>query len=206
MAAKNGYAGIDDYAAKTVRLTAHALVRRGALPEQDRSDIEQELMLDLLRRLPQFDPSRATYRTFVARVVAHRAAGLLAASRTEGASIRRATLSLHEEIEDSGGERIERGDALDEDADRRDQRPSARDREEARDLRLDVADVVATLPPELRELCEWLLNHSVTETSRSTATSRGTLWHRMQPIRKGLAAAGLDAYLDARPAGAFRNA
>lgn len=191
MAARNRFAGVEEYAATVVRLTAHALVRRGGLPEQDREDVEQELMLDLLRRLPRFDPERATYRTFVARVVAHGAARLLAARRSENSNGRRAALSLHDEVPDGDGETVERWETLDEETGRR--RAGGRaDAESVRDLRLDVAEVLAALPPEMRELCEELLHDSVRKVARSTGTSHSTLLRRMRPIRARFEAAGLD--------------
>ena len=83
MALRNTYAGIDPYAVRVVRLTTHALVKRGGVPAADRQDVEQELMLDLLRRLPRFDASRASLRTFTARVVAHCATRIVAAAWEE---------------------------------------------------------------------------------------------------------------------------
>lgn len=197
MAAKNGYTGIDDYAVKVVRHTAHALVRRGRLQEADREDLEQELMLDLLRRLPGFDPARATFRTFVARIVRHRAARFVAVACSTKEGGRRNAVSLHDEIDDGAGETVERWATLDEETGRR-RCGGSGDDDATRDLRFDLDEALSDLPREEREICAWLLQHSVTETARGTGMPRGTLWDAMQPIRTRFAAAGLDAYLRRR--------
>lgn len=195
MAARNSYTGIDEYVVKVVRLTAHALVRRGGFREEDREDLEQELMLDVLHRLPRFDAERAAYRTFVTRVVTHRAARLVMANRSGNAAGRRAARSLHDDVEDADGGNVEMWETLDEDAGRRGLGCTAEHADETRDLRLDVAAAAATLPSELREICAWLLHHSVTDTAHGTGLPRVTLWRRMQPIRAHFAAAGLDVYM-----------
>lgn len=191
MVARNRFSGVEEYAATVVRLTAHALVRRGALPQQDREDVEQELMVDLLRRLPRFDAGRATYRTFVARIVAHGAARLLAASRSENSNGRRAALSLSDQVSNGEGETVERWQTLDEGVGRR-RSGGGVDPELLRDLRLDVADVLVGLPPEMRGLCERLLRDSVRSVARSTGTSHPTLLRRIRPIRAAFESAGLD--------------
>jgi len=194
MVARNSYAGFDEYAVKAVRHTTHALVRRGRIQEADREDLEQELMLDLLRRLPRFDPARATLRTFVSRVVRHRGAQIIAATWSAKSNGRRAAVSLHDLVEDGTGESVERWETLDEETGRR-RSGGVGDAEVARDIRIDLDGVLGDLPPEERDLCDWLLHHSVTEAARSKDTSRASIWRRMQPVRARFATAGVDAYL-----------
>lgn len=194
MAPRNSYAGFDEYAVKVVRHTTRVLVRRGRLQEADREDLEQELMLDLLRRLPRFDPARATLRTFVSRVVRHRAARIVAASFTAKAVSRRGMLSLQDEVDDGSGVSVERGETLDPAEDcRRSRGPGAPG--DTHDLRVDLDAVVADLPADMQELCSWLLHHTATEAARTTGTSRASIWRRMQPVRERFAAAGIDDYL-----------
>ena len=51
MDSRNRYDGLDPQAIRTVRTHARRLARRGAMPGMDTEDYEQELMLDLHRRL-----------------------------------------------------------------------------------------------------------------------------------------------------------
>jgi DNA-directed RNA polymerase specialized sigma24 family protein len=71
MLSRNRYDGVEGYAVTKVRFHARQLARTGLFPSQDAEDIEQELMLDLLRRLDDFDPGRASRNTFIARVLTH---------------------------------------------------------------------------------------------------------------------------------------
>ncbi len=69
MDVKNCYEGIDKYAVWLVRRRARYLVGKAGFTEDDREDLEQEMIIDLLRRLPQFNSSRAQRKTFIAKVI-----------------------------------------------------------------------------------------------------------------------------------------
>jgi RNA polymerase sigma-70 factor (ECF subfamily) len=56
--------------------------------------MEQDLVLDLLARLPSYDPARAERKTFISRVVKHRVATLLDARRAACRDVAQETLSL----------------------------------------------------------------------------------------------------------------
>lgn len=197
----NGYAGVDGYALRVIRFKAAQLAGRGAFTDCDREDVEQELMLDLLGRMPKHDPSRGAISTFVSRVVEHRVATLLEPRRAEKRDWRRNGASLHDEVEDGEGARVELWRTLSRDADHRRTGGSDGQAPGASDIRLDVRAAVDTLPPQLRDLCRWLLHYSVTEVSRATGIPRSTLHGRLKEIRARFEDAGLDAY--ARPGPAF---
>jgi len=57
MGFENHYEGIDEYAVQLIKYKARQLVGRVGFTESDRDDLEQELMLDLLRRLPKYNVS-----------------------------------------------------------------------------------------------------------------------------------------------------
>ena len=59
-------------ATRTYRLAA-----RFGLPTADREDIQQELILDMLKRAQRFDPSKGSAGTFTGLVSEHRATELL---------------------------------------------------------------------------------------------------------------------------------
>lgn len=56
MLSRNRHDGVEDYAVTKIRFHARQLARTGLFPSQETEDIEQELMLDLLRRRDDFDP------------------------------------------------------------------------------------------------------------------------------------------------------
>jgi len=69
MVSQNSYDGIDKYAADLIRHKARQLVGKAGFTEDDRPDLEQELMIDLLQRMRHFNPAKAKKTTFMARIV-----------------------------------------------------------------------------------------------------------------------------------------
>jgi len=69
---RNAYA----IALRAARARAVSAVASGAIAVADREDLEQEAVVACFRALPRFDPSRASLRTFIERVVATFATGM----------------------------------------------------------------------------------------------------------------------------------
>jgi len=185
-----GFEDVDEYARRLISSKAKQLVGKAGFTESDREDIEQELMLDLLERLPSYDPTRGSKHTFIARVVDHRIARLVerrtAAKRDRG----RPVLSLSElmGLEDA---RLERRSATIEEGGK----AIYRRRGEARDLALDLAELLDDLPHELRGLCERLRTQSVSDISRETGVPRSTIYGWIRKLRGAFSERGLDQYL-----------
>jgi DNA-directed RNA polymerase specialized sigma24 family protein len=74
-------------------------------------------------------------------------------------------------------------------------RPTTAQQEERRDLAIDVAEVIATLPKGLRKLAEQLQHYTVTELAELTGTRRTKFYESIGMLRRHFAAAGLDKYL-----------
>ena len=157
--------GIDPYAVQLIKYKARQLVGQAGFTASDRDDLEQELILDLLRRLPKYNPERARRNTFIAGGRAqdrhpHRGA--------EGRHPGLPALPMFP------------------------QRPL---RGRGRPLALDLAVVLERLPPELRELCRRFKAESVTEISRDTGVPRGTIYESIKKLREIFEDAGLKDYL-----------
>jgi len=60
MGSNNRYDGLDEYAVKLIKHKARQLVGRAGFVDADRHDLEQDMVIDLLRRLPRFDPTLAS--------------------------------------------------------------------------------------------------------------------------------------------------
>ena len=74
---RNCYDAIHPYATQTIRIHAHRLARTTLIPGMTAADYEQQLALDLWRRLPVYDPKRAALATFIDRVVRRRVCDFL---------------------------------------------------------------------------------------------------------------------------------
>jgi RNA polymerase sigma-70 factor (ECF subfamily) len=175
---------------KAKQLTAHP-----GFSEADREDLEQELLLDLLRRQPKYDPSRAQNSTFVARVVEHRAATLIEERKAGLRDYRLQAFSLNDHIEDEDGVRCERSETFDLDDYLLRTGRQSRSSDELRDLGIDVHSVVDQLPPKLRDMCQRLMRDSITDVSRETGIPRSTLYGIIDKVRAAFKNAGLEDYL-----------
>ncbi|HMQ17059.1 MAG TPA: RNA polymerase subunit sigma-24, partial [Phycisphaerae bacterium] len=64
-----------------------------------------------------------------------------------------------------------------------------------RDLALDVDSVMASLPPQQRDLCAMLRTKTPTEIARETGMARSVIYKHIAGIRAAFTQAGLDHYL-----------
>ena len=187
--------GIDPYAVQLIKYKARQLVGQAGFTVSDRDDLEQELVLDLLRRLPKFDSERAQLNTFIARVVEHRIATLIEARKAGIRDYRRCPFSLNDRFEDEEGRSVERVDTLDQEDYLLRTGAQSRPADELSALTIDVAAVLERLPLELRELCRRLKAESVTEISRDTGVPRGTIYESIKKLREIFEDARLKDYL-----------
>jgi len=187
---------LDDYAIRLIKHKARQLVGQAGFTRDDQEDIQQDLILDLLRRLPRFDPSRACLHTFIARVLEHGVARLIEHRQAAMRDYRCCTCSLNDPLENDDGEQVERGDLLSQDDYLRSQGRSIAPLEDRVALRMDRDRLVATLTPELRDLClRFEAGQTITDISRDTGTPRGTLYERMKKLKALAEDAGLREYL-----------
>lgn len=195
MGNENQYEGFDTYAIKLVRHKARRLVGRAGFVEADRHDLEQELMLDLLRRLPRFDSTLAKRETFIARVVEHQVATLIEAQKAGVRDYRRCAGSLDEITTDEDSSPTGMPRILDLGERHREAVASAHRDEDLQALRMDLNKVLAGLSIDLQALCIRLQTANVTEISRQTGVSRGTLYETLRKLRTCFDRAGVGAYL-----------
>ena len=195
MGVDNSDDGIDPYAAGLIRFKARQLVGKAGFTASDREDIEQELTLDLLRRLPKYNPKRAQLNTFIARVVEHRLASLIEAQKAGIRDYRRCRCSLNERFEDADGRSVERLETFDQEDYLVRTGAQSRPSEELNRLAVDVATVLEGLPRELGELCRRLKAETVTEISRDTGVPRGTIYESIKKLREIFEDVGLKDYL-----------
>ena len=170
--------GINDYAQTLIHHQARQLVGQAGYTEDDVEELEQEMRLDLLKRLPKFNPQRATYNTFVARLVERRVCNLIRHRTQKIRDYRREECSLNEVVEPSGhdNKKVELVETITQDEydlrSGRYNRPAA----QRLDLQVDVSIVLAKLPPDLQELAELLKSMSITEAARKLGIPRSKLY------------------------------
>ncbi|MBU2625031.1 MAG: RNA polymerase subunit sigma-24 [candidate division Zixibacteria bacterium] len=195
MGSKNRYEGINTYAAKIIRYKARRLVGQFGFSEADWEDIEQELTLDLFRRLPKYNPKRAKLNTFIARIVEHKIATIIEARMAAMRDYRLCSCSLNDPLEDEDGHSIERIETIDQDEYLLRIGKLSRPTADLQDLRIDLFNAMERLQPDLRDICEQLLANTITETSKVTGVPRGTIYGHMKKIAAIFEDAGLREYL-----------
>ena len=83
---------------------ARRLVRHVRLPWHQLEDVQQDLLLDLLERLPAFDARRGTLGAFAGKILSHKAARLAHSLRRERLVCGDLPVSLDEPAPGAGGE------------------------------------------------------------------------------------------------------
>ena len=183
------------YLTALIECKARQLVGKAGYTPDDLKDIEQDLIRDLLERLPKFDPAKASLNTFADRVVGHKSKSLMRDRQAERRDWRREAFSLDEEIETEEGSttRLEffsqdKVDLLTKHFDRRGV--------ERAHLQLDLEAALAGLTTEMRQIAEMLMTQSVAEAARELGIPRGTFRDRyLAQLREVFAAKRLNDYL-----------
>jgi DNA-directed RNA polymerase specialized sigma24 family protein len=180
---KNNYKGIDPFIINQVRYHSRSLIRHPAIHGMEVEDIEQELMLDVLSRTQAYDPEKASWRTFVDRILNHKIANLIedAKALKRGGGVR--AISLDALLENPEGENDELPDP-------------AGDPTEAMHLAIDLKQAMQALPKPLVVLMFQLGEHNPSELSRMTRVPRATLYGPINTLRGTLREQGVHHYLN----------
>jgi len=185
---KNSYDGLDEYAANLIKNKARQLVGKAGLTQHDQSDIEQDLMIDLLCKMKHFNPAKGKKTTFMARMIERRISTIFEARFAQCRDWRKC-YSLNKTIDNGEGLQTEMIELLSNDVD------SNRTSDlELSSLKMDVKQVLDSLPDDLKELCLKLKENTVSEIAREMGVPRGTLYGRIKKIRNAFLAAGFEEF------------
>ena len=154
----------NDYASWAAHRAAANLAASRHFSLSDCDDIEQDLIVRLLESWPNFDPVKSSAKTFIATVVRNGVSKL----------IRRRQLEQRMFVDADALPVVEE--------------PS---HENDVDLGIDVAAVLARLPPEDRDLAERLIDNSMAEIALQDGVAYATVHKRVQRLRECFEAAGL---------------
>ena len=184
------------YTITLVQCKARQLVGKAGYTRDDTKDIEQDLIRDLLERLPKFDSSKATMNTFADRVVCRRICNLLRHRQAEMRDYRRESFSMDEQIETEEGP-MERHETIGQDEvdlrTGRYNRPAA----DRAHLQMDMNAVLIGLSPELRQIADMLRTQSVAEVARNLGIPRSTFREKhLAQLREAFAAHRIQDYLN----------
>lgn len=193
MGSRNRYDGIDPTIIQSVRAHAQRLSRSNALPGMEIEDIEQEFVLHVLRRSQDFDPSRASFPTFIDRIVRRHAVAM-----TETVQTLKRGFGI--DIIPFADLQRDPGTSAEPPRERTHQLPIAwggadpAPEDEAM-LRHDISRLIATLPDNLWQCCLWILEDSISAACRRTGLARSSAYERIATLRERCRDADLEIYL-----------
>lgn len=186
---------LPQYITTLIQVTVQKTVGSYRLTESDRDDLEQQIAMEVVRRRAKFDPGKAQEKTFLARLVKHARADIIAAREAGNRDYRREEGSLDQWVQDDAGGWELRGETItDDDAGRRVGR-SDMSREEQHDMCSDLRDAAAALPDHLRDIYEHLKKlGSARAVARATGLHHSSVCDSLKQIRERFEKAGLDVY------------
>jgi RNA polymerase sigma-70 factor (ECF subfamily) len=167
---------------------ARRLHRKLALPVADLDDLRQDLLVDLICRLPAYDPSRGSVGAFANIVLRNQCSRIAIRHhrqrRAQGGSL----LSLDVPL---AGSREPIGATLSEDDGLAAWHGQDRDARADSMTRESLRSVLARLPEADRRFCRALAHRSVTALAADGFGSRSTLYRRLADLRLVFTAHGL---------------
>ena len=192
MGTKNSYRGIDDYAAKLCKLKSIQLIGKLGITIDDLPDIEQEIMIEIVTKLPDFDPEKANKKTFIRMLIDRKIADLLQIRKAAKRGYENLILSLNTEFEDDDGNTSEFIDEINQDDYFLRNGKSSRTNLDDLELSFDVVTIVGMLPENLRKICCLLSENTKTETARILGISKKKLYADIEKIEHFFRKHGLE--------------
>ncbi len=179
------------YAQSLIRFKARQLTRGLGFSRSDEDDMAQELTAQLLARADLFDPSRASASTFADRVVRSAIATLLRDRRRQKRAAGFTARSLEQTSVAQDHESVSLRDTL-ELADLARRTGASDDPEGRAETIAAVVEAVLSLPPDLQDVCQLLMDGPAASVARQLGISRHELGSVIARIRKHFESAGLE--------------
>ncbi|MFA5593208.1 MAG: sigma-70 family RNA polymerase sigma factor [Micavibrio sp.] len=179
---KNKYSGVDSYAAFFIGYKARTLIRMPMFSRDDLEDLEQELMLYYLLSMPDFNPQKGDRRSFIKTVVNRKALMIVrdAERQKRWSGLQNFSLSHKIGNEDDGitladiiaSDEGIWGDAL------------IAYSQTATEQNMDIAKIVATMPPDIKDVYQMLEDYSVAEMAQKLGIAPSSVYSRIERLRK----------------------
>jgi DNA-directed RNA polymerase specialized sigma24 family protein len=175
-------------ASTTASHYARRIVRSLGLAAEDLADLRQELLLEVVRRAPRFDPARAAWPTFIDMIIRHAAdelaARLVCGQRHNAGFLDDLTTRRH-------GVRVPLTEVVTEGEGASALWSGAGDSFTEVDRRIDIERFVERLPDGLRRLCRLLQTELPADAQRLSGLSRSEFYRQLDELAMRLRAFGL---------------
>ncbi len=179
----NRYNGMDKYAIQRIRFKARQLSSLPCFGNGEIEDLEQELAINLHRRMPGFDPERSALNTFIDKIIETRAASLVAMAKAPSRYSGQPAISWEEMLDSGRADEAELSAAS--------SFVSGGSDSFDVEIALDLGRCLQRLSEEQRRLCLLLPFHKPDDISRRMGWSRATFFRRVTTLRESLKQAGV---------------
>lgn len=182
---------------KSVNIVARTLTMQEGFSSNDWEDIKQTLYQGLFQESRKFRSRKASWNTFRWSVL-RQLAGRIRRERLQPSHryMNAPSISLNQPLAGDGYELDDYPTLMDLVTSNH---TFAEDNtvEENNQLCMivDVRIFLTTLPPELKNICDAIIEHGLTNACNSLKMTRRTFFRRLNEIRKRMLEAGLDEYL-----------
>ena len=184
MESRNQYHGIHPHAKRAIRHQANRLANCHLFYPWEVEDLEQELMFDLHKRLPCFNPNCSQIEVFISSIVRNHAISLTRSACTTRRNGGRKLLSLNTPVRNDDGTTVDLIDTIVDGLSL--WSVPGRSWIETTDLRIDLERCLSVLPQQLHSFVIQLTTKTVAEVSASTGIPKTTLNDAIDRIRKHL--------------------
>lgn len=168
---------------------ARRFLWKSSLPRADLDDIRQELLVDLIARLPGFDLERGSIGAFANIVLGHRTAELAQKVKRERALFGLSPVSLDEPLPGCGGQTL--GESVAEDGGLAVLHGQIADPFDVVEQQVDMQRSMLALDTSAQKLCAGLRHNTVNDLADLGFGARSSLYRRVKDIRLALTAFGI---------------
>jgi DNA-directed RNA polymerase specialized sigma24 family protein len=175
----------DGLATRCIRRKAAAMLGWVGFTRLDAEDIEQELTLAVIQRLPKYDQTRSRMITYISSVVRVAALALIRRRRTAKRNHGRKPVSLDAPRQPGRSRTLTRAQSTGQAQARRHRKIATRSEVETVAMQHDVAVAVAALEPDLASVCSDLMSGRRRQVSNECRDQ----------IQERFRQAGIDSYL-----------
>ena len=180
------------YAQRSIEIAARKLIGKCGITRADLEDIESEMMLDVLQRLPKHDYQRWSVKTFIPHVVKNKSHHILRQRYSDKAQNWRQTISMDAPCQSKGhGEPQTLCDLVS------DKSTVGSGVYGHMDMCHDLEIIVGQLNAIQKQCCRAIMNgQPISKIAEDHSIPRGTFYEQViAPIRQAFSKAGLEEYL-----------
>lgn len=181
------------YAKRSIEIAARKLIGKCGITRADLEDIESEMMLDVLQRLPKHDNQRWSVKTFIPHVVKNKSHHILRQRCSDKAQIWRQTISMDAPCQPSegNGEPQTLHDIVS------DKSTIGSGVYGHVDMCHDLEVIVGQLNAIQKQCCRAIMNgQPISKIAKDHSMPRSTFYEQViAPIRQAFSKAGLEEYL-----------